>query len=71
MRINPQALRAIRERSGMTVVALAKAAGVDRTLIAHIEAGRRNAGPETATALAKALKVALPAILADPAEVAL
>lgn len=70
MRINPQALKTIRERSGMTVSSLARAAEVDRTLIAHIEAGRRNAGPETTLALAKALKVELPAILADPAEAA-
>lgn len=69
MQINPAALRAIRERSGMSVTRLAEAAGVDRSHLSLIEAGRRKASEETTVALARALKVELPAILTDPAEV--
>lgn len=66
MRINPAALRAIRQRSGMTVTALAAAVGIDRTHLSNIEAGRRSASSEVVIALAKALKVDLPAIILDP-----
>lgn len=50
----------------MTVARLAEIAGIDRTTLAHIETGRRNASPEVALAIARALKVELPAILSDP-----
>jgi transcriptional regulator with XRE-family HTH domain len=70
MRINPHALRAIRERSGLTTTALAEAAGIKQSHLSNIEAGRRQASPELVLALAKALKVEIPAILADPAAVA-
>lgn len=69
MLINGPALRTIRERSGVTQTALATAAGIKRSHLSNIEAGRRNASPDIAIAMAKALKVDLPAILADPAEV--
>jgi len=52
----------------MTVVRLAAAAGIDRSTLSNIEAGRRNPTPEVALAIARALKVELPAILADPNE---
>lgn len=52
----------------MTQADLAEAAGIDQASLSNIERGHRNASPETANALAKALKVTLPAILADPAE---
>lgn len=58
----------IRERSGLSPRALAEAAGIDRTTLVNIEASRRNPSPEVATAIAKALKVELVAILADPNE---
>ncbi len=45
---------------------LAEAAGIDRTTLVNIEANRRNPSPETALAIATALKVELVAILADP-----
>lgn len=70
MRLNPAALRVIRERSGLTVTALAVEAGIKQAHLSNIEAGRRNAGPDVVVALAKALKVELPAILADPEPVA-
>ena len=47
---------------------LAEAAGIDRTTLVNIEANRRNPSPEVATAIARALKVELVAILADPPE---
>lgn len=50
----------------MTVTALAEAAGVKQSHLSNIEAGRRNASPDVVVALAAALKVDLPAILADP-----
>lgn len=67
--INGSALRTIRERSGVSQTALAAAAGIERPHLSNIEAGRRNASPELALSLAKALKVDLPSILADPTEV--
>lgn len=70
MRCNPAALRAIRERSGLTVSALAESAGIKQAHLSNVEAGRRNASPEVVVALAKALKVDLPAILADPESIA-
>lgn len=66
MRINPSALRAIRERSGMSVSSLAHAAGIKQPHLSNIECGKRQASAELVVALAKALKVELPAILADP-----
>jgi transcriptional regulator with XRE-family HTH domain len=64
--LNGPALRIIRERSGLSITALADLAGVERSTISNIEAGRRTASPELAVSIAKALKVDLPAILADP-----
>jgi transcriptional regulator with XRE-family HTH domain len=66
MRLNPAALKVIRERSGFTVTGLAEAAGAKQSHLSNIEAGRRNASPELIVALAGALKVDLPAILCDP-----
>lgn len=68
VRLNPTALRTIRERSGFTVTALAEEAGIKQAHLSNIEAGRRNASPEVIKALASALKCDLPAILADPAK---
>lgn len=64
--INPAALRAIRERSGMSVTSCAAAAGIGQAHLSNIEAGRRKAGPDVIVRLADALKVELPAILAQP-----
>lgn len=66
MQLNRAALRAIRERSGMTIASLARAVGISPDHLSNIEAGRRNPSPDIGVALAKALKVELPAILADP-----
>lgn len=67
MEINPAALRVIRQRSGMTVTSCAEAAGIRQSHLSNIEAGRRKASPEVIIALADALRVELPAILAVPA----
>lgn len=70
MHLNPAALRAIRLRSGMTIASLALAAGIQPSHLSNIEAGRRNPSADTAKALARELKVELPAILATPADAA-
>lgn len=68
MRVNGKALRAIRERSGMTIKALADAVGMDPNHLSNVEALRRQTNDEVILALAKTLKVELPAILLDPNE---
>ncbi len=70
MDLNRHALRVIRERSGLSVTALAAAAGIKQSHLSNIEAGRRRASAEVATELAKALKVELLAIVADPHQAA-
>jgi transcriptional regulator with XRE-family HTH domain len=72
MEVNPAALKAIRVRSGMSLVRLAASASehtekpVNPDHLSNIEAGRRNPSEALAVALAMALKVELPAILANP-----
>lgn len=66
MDINPSALKVIRERSGLSISALAELSGVNRSHLSNIEAGRRQASAEVAVALATALKIELLAILAAP-----
>lgn len=68
--VNGAALRTIRERSGLTQTALARLVGTDRSHLSNIENGRRNCSDELVIAIARALKIDLPAILADPTEVA-
>jgi transcriptional regulator with XRE-family HTH domain len=62
MRINGEALRVIRERTGLTITDLARASGVDRTVITRIENGSRRGTPAQHKALAQALDVSLLAI---------
>lgn len=50
-------LRFTREMRQLTQAQLAKAAGVDQTVIAHMEAGRRMPGAESLKAIAKGLVV--------------
>jgi len=68
MEINRHALRVIRERSGITVSALAIAAGIRQAHLSNIEAGRRNASDTVIVALAKALDVPLQAIILGRSE---
>lgn len=65
MRLNTEALRAIRERSGQSQTGLAELAGIDRANLAHMEAGRRKGTEAQIVALARALKVPVTAILRD------
>jgi transcriptional regulator with XRE-family HTH domain len=62
MRINGDALRAIRERTGLTISELSRASGVDRTVITRIETGQRQGTPAQHKALAEALHVSMLAI---------
>lgn len=68
MRVNGEAIRAIAERSGLSGTALAEGAGIDRTHLSHVLAGRKQLSPAAAKRVAEVLKVPLVAILADPKE---
>lgn len=68
MKINRHALTIIRERSGLSKPALAREVGCRHSTIYEIESGNRGASPEMAQRLARALKVPLVALLADPDE---
>jgi transcriptional regulator with XRE-family HTH domain len=59
---NGEAIRAIRERTGMSVTELHRAANVDRTVLTRIEKGERNGTPAQLVAIAKALDVPITAI---------
>ncbi len=65
MKLNTEALRVIRERSGQSQTGLAELAGIDRANLAHIEAGRRRGTEAQIVALAHALKVPVTAIICD------
>ena len=68
MQLNGHALRIIRERSGLSVSALASQVGISQPHLSNIERGRRRASPEVSQRLAVALRVPLLALLADPTE---
>jgi transcriptional regulator with XRE-family HTH domain len=70
MQVNRHAVRALRERSGLTVTSLAEQAGIKQSHLSNIEAGRRKASPEVVIALAKALKVEMLAIVSEPTDMA-
>ena len=63
--LNTEALKAIRQRSGMSQVELAARAGVPQDALSRIESGKRKATPAQVRALASALHVSIPAILKD------
>jgi transcriptional regulator with XRE-family HTH domain len=69
MQVNPHALRVIRERSGLSVSELARAAGLSQPHLSNIEIGRRQASPSVIRALADALRVPLLSLITDPAGV--
>lgn len=68
VKLNRVALTEFRERSGFTKAALAREAGISTGALADLESGRRNASPAMIRRLAEALKVPLPALVADPDE---
>jgi XRE family transcriptional regulator, regulator of sulfur utilization len=63
MHLNRDALRAIRERSGLSKAALARQVGVDRTLISRLESGERPATPDVMKKLADGLHVPITALM--------
>ncbi len=76
MRCDGTALRRMRERSGLSVTALAREAGISQPHLTNIETGDRQPSPEVLVRLAAVLKAALEtqgqelagmlAILSDP-----
>lgn len=68
VKVNRHAMKEIRERSGLSVPQLAQAIEprVSHGTLYDIENGNRGASPDMAVRIAKALKVPLVAILADP-----
>lgn len=74
MRLNGDALKAIRERTGLSITQLANASGVDRTVVTRLESGERRGTAAQLVALAQALNVPLTAISypipVEPIEVA-
>ena len=66
--VNGVALRFIRERSGLTVAALAELSGISQPHLSNIEVGRRGATAPTIKAIADALKVPVVALLGPPAD---
>lgn len=57
----PKGLAAWRKQRGLTQIQLAKIVGCSETLIALIETGRRQPGPDNAVKIAEALDVELEA----------
>lgn len=70
MILNGPALVAIRERSGLTQLALARASGVSQGRLSELEAGNLNVRPGTAKKLAEALQVPTTAITITKADAA-
>ena len=66
MHLNRHALRAIRERSGLSITALAARAGVSQPHLSNLESGRRQASPAMVRRLARALAVPVVALLGAP-----
>jgi transcriptional regulator with XRE-family HTH domain len=65
VKVNPHSLRAIRERSGLSVSAFATLCMVRSQTISNIEAGRRQPSPELLDRMARALVVPKLALLTD------
>ena len=66
MQVNRHALRIIRERSGLTLSQLARAAGVSQPHLSNVEAGRRRPSPGLLGRLAHELRVPVVALLSAP-----
>lgn len=63
MRINPDALKVIRERSGLSQAALGRAANVSQGHISQLEAGIKEPRPEMVRRLASTLGVPVAALV--------
>jgi transcriptional regulator with XRE-family HTH domain len=62
MKLNAEALRVIRERSGLSKSELADRAGIDRSLVTRLENGERPGTPSVILKLATALQCSQVAI---------
>jgi XRE family aerobic/anaerobic benzoate catabolism transcriptional regulator len=67
MHLNRDALRVIRERSGLNKAALARQTGVDASLISRLESGERTVTPAVAKKLADGLGVPITDLIAEEA----
>lgn len=67
VRLNPETLKLVRERTGLSKAELATLAGIDRTLITRIESGERTATPNVIVRLAAALQCSQIALCSVPA----
>lgn len=63
MRVNPEALRALRLKDGYSVADFAREIGVAPSHLSNIEAGRRGCSPATVKRMATVLAVPLSALL--------
>ncbi len=61
-------VQALRHQRGWTQAQLAAAAGIDRSFLATIESGKRNAGVAVVYRIARGLRVSPAALFADPSE---
>ena len=68
MRINPDALKVIRERSGLSQAALGRAANVSQGHISQLESGAKEPRPDMVRRLAAALRVPVTALAVDGTE---
>lgn len=66
--INRFALTEFRLRSGYNKAQLARAVGISPAHMSDVEGGKRNPSPELIARFAGALKVPVPALLANPRE---
>lgn len=62
MKLNKEALKALRERSGFSKTQFAERSGIDRTIIGRLETGERKGTDEQIVAAARALNVPVVAI---------
>lgn len=65
MRIQPEALRALRLAMGWSTTRFAVAVGIKHPHLSNIEAGRRQASPELIERMAKVLGVPKAALVSD------
>lgn len=70
MRLNPAALKVIRQRTELTQQHVAAAIGVERSTYASLEAGRRRGTANQIKAIARVLDCPVAALIQAPAEAA-
>lgn len=68
MRGNGPAIRALRERTGLTKTQLATATGIDRTHLHRIENGERHGTPAQLVAIARVLEVPVTVVASNTDE---